>query len=155
MTTSNVFFGTVFHIMGKTMSALPYLPETIPGKAQCPLLGQGTATTQGHHTALFRLECVNIYTWGFLVWLWQYRICLQCGRPTYIHTLMKGWIDEWRIKYESLFQMPRLLSLLVSFLETCGNAEDAQCRRRKQPRIEDRQAALCSSLRTGPGSLCS
>ena len=47
------------------MSALPYLPETIPGKAQCPPLGKAQLIHRGTTQLCLDLECVNIHTMGF------------------------------------------------------------------------------------------
>ena len=49
------------------MSALPYHPETIPGKAQCPPLDKAQLTHRGTTRLCLDLECVNIYTWASLV----------------------------------------------------------------------------------------
>ena len=49
------------------MSALPYLPETIPGQAQCPLLGKAQLIHRGTTQLCLDLECVNIHTWASLV----------------------------------------------------------------------------------------
>ena len=70
-------------------------------------------------------------------------------RETNIHTYSNEGMNRWmKNKYESLFQMPRLLSLLVSFLETRGNGKCKGCAvwwGGNSPGLKTGRPALCSS----------